>query len=151
MGPCDDVRVAVAIVRRRNDFNAKSAGFKNHSSKIPADPPTASIPASPSRELLSPTFPPLSPLLFSFFPYPLFLLLLISFFLLFPLYLSLLFPLLPSFFSLLRAFSLVSTRRFRLGPPPKKSHYRHSFGGGRHPARGHPRTIRHHATERFVE
>ena len=91
----------VAIVRRRNDLNAKSASFKTKKhSKIP-DPPTASIPASPSRELLSPTFPPLSPLLFSFFPYPLFLLLLISFFL-FSLYLSLLFPLLPfSFFSLL--------------------------------------------------
>ena len=35
--------------------------------------------------------------------------------------------LIPSFFSLLKPFSLVSTRRFRWGAPPKRSRFSHGF------------------------
>ena len=46
----------IAIVRRRNDFNAKSASFKNHSKQV--DMPTVSIRCSPRRSWCGSTTQP---------------------------------------------------------------------------------------------
>lgn len=94
-------RRAAAILFSASRFRIKElskgpAGFCAPSSS----PSQTERPASPSRELLSPTFPPLSPLLFSFFPYPLF------FFSLYP------FSFLPLSFSLISSppFLLLSSK-----------------------------------------
>lgn len=74
-------RRAAAILLSASRFRIKElskgpAGFCAPSSS----PSQTERPASPSRELLSPTFPPLSPLLFSSFPHPLFFFSLYPFF-----------------------------------------------------------------------